>query len=107
MKNSGLPKPPAHLSKEARQWWTKIVDLYEIDEPGLLLLRTAMESLDRLREAQDMIREEGIVVKDRFNQSRQHPATLVERDAKNMLLRSIKARNLDIEIIGRPPAGRR
>ncbi len=76
------------------------------DDAGLLLLTQAMESFDRLREAQAILATEGITIKDRFGQVRQHPATLVERDAKNMLLRSLKALNLDIQPpgpIGRPP----
>jgi P27 family predicted phage terminase small subunit len=112
MKNS-LPRqrPPKGLSDEARQWWKAIVTEYTVgDEAGLLILTTAMESLDRLREAQRLIAAEGIVITDRFDQKKQHPATLIERDAKTALLRSLKALNLDIVPpgpIGRPPGSRK
>jgi P27 family predicted phage terminase small subunit len=97
MKNSDKAKPPAGLSQEAARWWKLIVEQYEIDDDaGRLLLQTALESLDRLREAQAVLLKDGIVVKDRFGQPRQHPATLVERDAKNMLLRALKSLNLDV-----------
>lgn len=100
--------PPRNLSKEAKTWWKEIVAAYEIeDEAGLLILRTAAEALDRLREAQEVLRAEGIIAHDRFGQARQHPATLIERDARTALLRSLKALSLDTEPpgpVGRPPA---
>lgn len=106
MKKSARPKAPPKLSVEARRWWRQLADGFEIeDEAGLLLLRTAMESLDRLREAQRILAKEGIIVRDRFDQPKQHPATLVERDARTALLRSLKALNLDVQPpgpIGRP-----
>jgi P27 family predicted phage terminase small subunit len=101
-------RAPLTLSPESRAWWRTLVSEYTIDDDaGLLILRTAMESLDRLRGAQAILRAEGICVKDRFGQPRQHPATMVERDAKTALLRSLKALNLDIQPpgpVGRPPA---
>lgn len=107
MKKSGQPKPPKHLSAEAKRWWKTIADSFEIeDDAGVLLLQTALESFDRMRQAQRVIAADGIVVLDRFQQPRQHPATLVERDAKNMMLRALKALNLDIApagLPGRPP----
>lgn len=105
MKKFTKPRPPAGLSAEARRLWKSILEQYEIDDDaGFLLLRTAMESLDRMREAQTILQKDGIVIADRFGQKRQHPATLVERDAKNMLLRSLKSLNLDITPSG--PIGR-
>jgi len=55
------------------------------------------------------LRREGIVIRDRFGQKKQHPATLVERDAKMALVRNLKALNLDLEPLnlpGRPHGGR-
>ena len=95
MKKSPSPKG---LSREARQWWNTITAGYGIeDEAGLLLLQTAMESFDRMRQAQQVIANEGITILDRFKQPRQHPATLVERDAKNQLLKALAALHLDLE----------
>jgi hypothetical protein len=39
---------------------------------------------------------EVLTIADRFGQQRQHPATLVLRDSRNLMLRSLKALNLDI-----------
>lgn len=96
-KSSPKRKAPDGLSDEAKRWWATIIEEYEVDDnAGYLLLATALESFDRMREAQEIIKRDGCVVRDRFQQMRQHPATLVERDAKNMMLRSLKSLNLDI-----------
>jgi P27 family predicted phage terminase small subunit len=108
-----VPKKPAHppaperLSAEAKSWWAKIVSEYDLDDASLLILESALESFDRMRQAQALLKKEGIVVKDRFGQPKQHPATLIERDSKAMLLRQVKALGLDLEPLndmpGRPP----
>jgi P27 family predicted phage terminase small subunit len=106
MKNSP-PTPPKHLSAEAQAWWRRLTEQWDLDDPSLLILEGALEAFDRMRAAQAIIAKEGVTCKDRFKQIKQHPATLVERDAKATLLRGIKALGLDLEPInpgpGRPP----
>ena len=107
MKNSSTKRQPTAprngLSAEARAWQAKIIETFELDdEAGALLLMTAMEAFDRLREAQKILATEGIIVRDRFSQPRQHPATLVERDARTSMMRALKALNLDIMPPGNP-----
>jgi P27 family predicted phage terminase small subunit len=105
---SNLPKAPKKLSREAKAWWGKIVSEWDLDDPALLLLESALEAFDRMREAQQMIAEDGAVIEDRFGQKKAHPATLIERDSKGTLLRTLRALNLDIEPLNdRPgrPAG--
>lgn len=54
---SSVPKLPRTLSREARQWWTAICEEYDIgDGPGLLLLESALECFDRMRQAQKLLR---------------------------------------------------
>lgn len=98
MKNSNRkPKPPAALSAEAKGWWVKIVEEFEVDDPaGFLLLGSAMEAFDDMRKAQVILDRDGLTLADRWGQQRQHPATLVLRDSRNLMLRSLKALNLDI-----------
>lgn len=103
----GVAPAPGHLSEEAQRWWEKITGEWELEEPALLILESALEAFDRMRQAQAILDAEGIVVTDRFGQPKQHPATMVERDAKATLLRCLKSLNLDIEPLqdgpGRPP----
>ena len=99
-------RPPRHLSEEAKGWWKRMLAEFVIDdEAGLLTLQSTLEAFDRLRESQAVLAEEGITVKDRFGQPKQHPATMIERDARTALLRGLKALNLDVVMpgpIGRP-----
>ena len=101
------PKPPKNLSAEAKRWWKKIVSGWELDDAGFLVLENALESFDRMRQAQEMLAKVGLVTTDRFGQQKVHPAVLVERDAKAGLLRALRALNLQIEPLhdtpGRPP----
>src|SRR5438093_10252305 len=90
-------KPPAAISQEAKNLWRKIISDFEVDDPaGLLLLQSALEAFDDMRKAQKIIAKDGITLKDRWGQKRQHPATLVLRDARNLMLRCLKQLNLDI-----------
>ncbi len=106
MKNSSDPKPPKHLSSEAKKWWEQVVADYTIDDAAALVLLTACEAFDRRREAREMLKKEGLVVQDRFGQPKPHPAASIERDAAATLLRAWRVLGLDVEPpgpIGRPP----
>jgi P27 family predicted phage terminase small subunit len=100
------PKPPETLSDEAAGWWKRIIETFEVDDPaGYLLLGTALEAFDDLRAAQAILEKDGPIIQDRWGQKRQHPATLVLRDSRNLMLRSLKALNLDITA-GAPLGGK-
>ena len=95
------PRPPSNLSPEARAWFKRLTDEFPIDDAaGLMLLQQACESLDRLREAQVILKNEGITLKDRFGQQRQHPVALVERDSRNALTKCLRMLDLDVEVPG-------
>lgn len=107
MPEYGLPKPPKHLSAESKRWWRRIVQEYEIDSSGELLLQQALEALDRLREAQELIRRDGLILTTPATGAHHlHPAARVEKEARAALLAAWRALGLDIEPpgpIGRPP----
>ncbi|RLA18790.1 MAG: hypothetical protein DRQ56_06760 [Gammaproteobacteria bacterium] len=91
-------KQPEHLSKEAGEWWQKLVAEYDInDDGGRLLLMSAMESFDRLRSCQEAIARDGELVKDRFEQLKPHPLLPAETAARAQMLAALKALNLDVE----------
>ena len=101
------PKAPAHLSRASKQWWRAIQADYAVaDAAGLAVLAQAAESLDRVAAAGKEIRESGIVVQDRWGQTKPHPAAAIERDAKASFLQALRALNLDVEPLhdrpGRP-----
>ena len=105
MENS-VPEPPAHLSDEAAMFWRKIVDEWQLDAPALLILQTACEAHDRMRDAQRLIVEHGQLTPDRFGQLKTNPAVLIERDSRSAMLAAIKQLHFDLEPLhdkpGRP-----
>jgi P27 family predicted phage terminase small subunit len=97
LKNSGLA-PPKHLSREARGYWGKLAQEYGIDDDaGMLVLTTAFEAHDRMREAQARIAKDGTTVVDRFGQIKGHPLLPTERDARAQFLAALRQLNLDVE----------
>lgn len=102
--NTKPKKAPKHLSKEGQALWNKLLNEYSIeDEAGLLILQTAMEAFDRMREAQAIIKTEGLTVEDRFFQKKAHPLTVTERDSRSAMMQALKSLNLDLEPLNDRP----
>ena len=106
MKNS-TPKAPEHLTREAKALWRKLLAEWDLGDDALLLLRAALESFDRCEQARKLLETEGLVVLDRFQQQKAHPAASIERDSRLQMVRCWRALNLDVEPPrsgpGRPP----
>lgn len=101
------PSPPKGLSPGARQFWRGVQEEYAIVDPaGLALLEVAARAWARLEGARMVVDAEGAVVKDRWGQSKPHPAANVERDARSGFLAALRALQLDVEPLkagpGRP-----
>lgn len=99
---------PGHLSPEAKSWWARLTAEHELDDAaGRLLLLTALESFDRMRDCQRAIAGDGLVTRGSKRQPRAHPLLAAERDARGQMLAALKALNLDLEPTrpgpGRPP----
>lgn len=96
-------KAPSKLSTEAKGWWGRLTTDYGIDDQaGLLLLQTAMESFDRMRQCQAAIERDGPTVEDRFGQVKAHPLSVTERDSRNQMMQALKHLNLDLEPLKEP-----
>lgn len=101
-------KSPDHLSPSAAEWWDKLTGEYALDdEQARLILQTALEAFDRMRECQAVIANDGPTIRDRFGQVKAHPLLSGERDARAQMMQALKALNLDLEPLqatpGRPP----
>ena len=97
-------KTPGHLSKAGQKLWSELQKEYQIvDKAGLLLLTTACEAHDRMKEATEIICREGLQLPDRFGQMKAHPCTVVERDSRAAMLSALKALNLDVEPLAERP----
>ncbi len=101
-----LPKTPPGLCPEAQAFWKKIVSSWVLEDSALMMLQQACEALTHVREAEAVIRKEGMTIKDRFKQVRPHPCIAVIRDCRVLLLRYLKTLGLDLEPLqdgpGRP-----
>jgi phage terminase small subunit len=96
-------KPPDRLSPAAKTWWTKLTNEYGIDDQaGLLILETAMRSMDRMAMASALVDQYGAVTVDKFGQLKANPACAVERDSRAAMMAALKSLNLDLEPLGKP-----
>jgi phage terminase small subunit len=97
------------LEPEAQARWDRILASWDLDDAALLILEATLEAFDRMREAQRVIAEQGILILDRFEQHKQNPATVVEVQNRAAMLRGLKQLGIDLEPLnpgpGRP-AGR-
>lgn len=92
----GRPNPPRNLSSEAKRRWNKILDEYEIeDQTALTLLETALKAFDELNAAQKLLRDDGLVTKDRFGCLRPHPAVQIVKTARAGMIAAFRALRLD------------
>ena len=90
--------PLTELSAEAQALHAKLKREWKItDGAGGVALLTLCQCLDRLRDAQGILKVEGIVITDRWGQKKVHPASTIEREARAGLLACLKSLNLDLE----------
>jgi phage terminase small subunit len=107
---SKVLKPPKDLPLEAKRLWAQLREEYQLeDAAGLTYLTTGCRHFARMREAQKILKAEGLTVKGRYGQSLPHPCVKVENDSSASMIKAFKALNLDLEPlqnrVGRP-AGR-
>jgi P27 family predicted phage terminase small subunit len=95
--SSAAPPAPRRLSRASRSWWRTIVGDFELEPHHLRLLEAACRSWDRMTEAGAILRDEGIVVQDRYGSPKAHPAVGVERDARIAFARLLRELDLDGE----------
>jgi phage terminase small subunit len=100
-------KAPEHLSEDGQTFFSQVIAEFEIaDAAGLALLLTAAEALDRMAAARRVIEADGEIVKDRYGQSKVHPACALEKDSRSGFLAAMRSLSLDISPtlpVGRPP----
>ena len=103
------PNAPNHLSEEARRLWRSVTGEFEMEVHDLARLQVACEALDRMREAQAVLRELGTTYIAANGSPRARPECRIESDSRLAFLRALRECGLDgaeIETAARPP-GRR
>ena len=98
---------PDHISDDARVLGKKLLDEYEINDiAGVAILIKILEAWDTADNAQKIINKQGMMIVDRFGQSKPNGLLPVLRDARSQFLAGIKALHLEItepeNEIGRP-----
>ncbi len=96
---------PKHLSSETRKLNRATVDAYELEPRHRAILTVALEALDRMREAQQAVREHGAYTEGRFG-LKAHPGLAIERDSRLAFLRAQRELGLDLTepATSRPPS---
>lgn len=99
-------KPPKHLRKESSAFFAQVMSDYSLDSHHVILLAKACDSLDRIEEAREIIKAEGLTFLDRFGSPRANPAVAIERDNKISVARLFRELGLDLAGDGKtaPPA---
>ena len=96
-------RPPQHLSTKSKRLWRSVLADYELEKRHEAILGTAREALDRMRQAQAQLAEDGLTTVDRYGGVQAQPAVAIERDSRNAFLRAMRELGLDLEA---PPSTR-
>ena len=98
--------PPKHLSAESRKLWRSVLVDYELEQRHEAILLTALEALDRMRQAQAQLAADGLTTVDRYGGVKAHPCVTIERDSRAAFLRGMRELGLDLDAPAttRPPS---
>lgn len=81
MSESTTP-PPRHLSKLTKKVWCQVLESWDLDPTGLLLLRGGLEQYDTYQRARaELAKAAALVTVSDTGVARQHPAAKIALDA--------------------------
>src|SRR4051794_23590428 len=99
--------PPSYLSPAMKEWWTAVLDDYDLDRHHLHLLEGACGAWDRMMEARTALDANGLIFNDQNNCPKTQPEVAIERDSRLAFARLVRELDLDEapppEPRGRPP----
>jgi P27 family predicted phage terminase small subunit len=101
------PRAPAHLSEASRRFWTQVCRDYALQLPHFRLLQATLEAWDRMNEARAIIDRDGLVILDRYQKPKAHPAVAIERDSRLAFIRGLRELDLEGEPLPDPRPTRR
>ena len=90
-------KAPRKLPESAKKFWLSVHRAYELEAHHEQLLTAACFQLSRAIEARELLEADGLTVRDRFDQLREHPAVGIERSSSLAFQRLVREMNLDID----------
>ena len=99
-------KTPKHLSPEAKGWWKRVVDGWGLDDAGLLVLQTSLESWDEMNDAKANLKKYGLLIKNpKTGAVHKNPYVDVLKNARSAFLQSWRMLGTQLESpapVGRP-----
>ena len=96
--HENIPKPPTHLGKAGRAYWSKVTRGYDLDESHLPLLEAAAAQLDRAATARELVKKHGVTVTVKGGIPKENAACAVERAAYLAFLRLNRELGLDLDL---------
>ena len=87
--------PPGYLSPASRRWWRSVADDFDLEPHHFLLLTNACEALDRIEAARQQVATDGLFTRDRYGQTKPHPALRVEAENRTLFARMLRELSLD------------
>jgi phage terminase small subunit len=96
------PSAPEHLRSVTREWWSSVVEEWQLEPHHVRLLTLAGEAWDRCEQAREAIAESGLTYNDRFDTPRARPEVAIERDSRLAFARLL--RELALDDVPPPPS---
>src|SRR5262249_18145119 len=100
-----VPDPPAHLSEAMRGWWREVMDAYELEPHHEHLLEAACDAWDRMVQAREELKRDGLTVATKSGAPKRHPAADIERDSRLAFARLLRELDLDAPATRPEPDG--
>jgi len=102
-------KVPHDLSEAMQKWYVHVIKNYILDRHHELILEEACRANDRAAEAREILKREGLAVRDKYGQIKPHPCAAIERQSQIIFIRALRELRLDegeTEEYSRPPRNR-
>ena len=97
------PKAAAALSPEARAVWARLAAEYELGDAGAVEVLTAgLYAFDTMRQAEGMLRADGLCTLDRYGTPKAHPAADIAHRARGQWLGALRMLGLHSEADDEP-----
>ena len=101
-----IKRAPTGLKASGKRFWRKVMAEFVLkDTHDLERLKLACSCLDEIAAAESIVADEGLFIKDRFEQTREHPGIKTIHDNKVLFLRAVRELGLDLNVPedSRPP----
>jgi P27 family predicted phage terminase small subunit len=95
---SKTPSPPKGLSAEAGATWKRLHKEFNLADSGAVeVLHAGLRAFDQMREAEAILKREGLTVLDRYNVPKMHPAFAIAKTARGQWFTALRMLGLHRE----------